>query len=88
MSNEHVEAEEQDEHGRAVLEVTVQFPNHSAQPKQADNFESTEKASDSLEKIMKYNFDNLSKNHWRNTIKGTERFTDFGTLNLLMGVRF
>ena len=49
MSNEHVEAKEQNEHGGSVFEVAVKFPNNSAETKEPNHFEGTEQAPDSLE---------------------------------------
>jgi hypothetical protein len=48
MSNEHVEAKEQDEHRGAVFQVAVKFTNNPAQTKEPNNFEGAEQAPDSL----------------------------------------
>jgi hypothetical protein len=48
VRDEHVEAEEEDEHGGAVLEVAVQLSDNSTQTQQPNNFEGTEETADAL----------------------------------------
>ena len=48
MCDEHVEAEEQNQHSRTVLQIPIQLANHSSQPQEPNNFKSAEKAADAL----------------------------------------
>ena len=53
VSHEHVEAQQQDEHCGPVFQVAVEFPHHSAEAQQSDDFQGAEKAPDALEAINK-----------------------------------
>ncbi len=48
MGDEHVEAEEEDEHGGAVLQVAVQLAHDSAEAQEADHLQCAEQTSDAL----------------------------------------
>ena len=50
MGHQHVEAEQQYEHGGAVLEVAVQLPYHPAQPQQPHHLQRAEQAADALQR--------------------------------------
>lgn len=49
MSDQHVEAEQQDQHRCSVLQIPVQLPNHSSQSQQTHNFQGTEQRPDTLQ---------------------------------------
>jgi hypothetical protein len=48
VGHQHVEAQQQDEHGGAVLQVAVQLADHAAQPQQAHHLQGAEEAPDAL----------------------------------------
>ena len=50
VGNECKHENEQDQHSSTILYVMVQFTGHAAQAEQAHHFESTEEATDTLEK--------------------------------------
>ena len=42
MRDDHEEADEQEEHGAAVLEVVVELARHASEPQQTQHFERAE----------------------------------------------
>jgi len=48
VRDQHVEAEQEDQHGGAVLQVAVELPDHAAEPKEADHLERAEETADAL----------------------------------------
>lgn len=52
VSDNHVEADEEDEHHRSVFYVSVDLSHYSAQSKQADNLKRAEERSNSLLLLM------------------------------------
>lgn len=48
VSNNHVKADEQDQHHGSVLDVTVNFSDDTPEPQEANNFECTKKRANSL----------------------------------------
>lgn len=48
MCHQHIETEEEDEHGGSVFQVAVQLPYNPAEAQEADDFQGAEEASDSL----------------------------------------
>ena len=49
MSDEHVETQQEDEHGRSVLEVAVQFSDDAAQPQKSHHLQRAKETPDALE---------------------------------------
>lgn len=41
MGHQHVEAQQKNQHGSSIFEISVQFPNDSTQSEQSHHFEST-----------------------------------------------
>ena len=48
MGDQHVKAEQEDEHGRAVFQVPVQLSYDPAEPKQSDHLQRAEETSNAL----------------------------------------
>ena len=51
VGHQHVETEEEDEHGRSVLEVAIQLPHDPAQPQKAHHFQGAKQTPDALRKF-------------------------------------
>lgn len=48
MCHQHVEAEQQDQHSRSVLQIAIQLAYHTTQAQQANHFEGTEQRSNAI----------------------------------------
>lgn len=48
VGHQHVEAEQEYQHGRPVLQVAVQLADHSPQPEQADHLEGAEQGPNAV----------------------------------------
>jgi len=53
VGHQHVETQQQNQHGGAVLQVPVQLSDDPAQPQQPDHFQGTEQAPDALQSRTK-----------------------------------
>lgn len=49
VGHQHVEAEQQDQHGRPVLQIAVQLAHHAAQSQQSHHLQSAEQTPDTLD---------------------------------------
>ena len=50
MGNQHVKAQEKNQHSCTIFQVSIQLSNHSSQPQEPDNLQGAEKAPNALKK--------------------------------------
>ena len=50
MGNQHVKAQEENQHSCTIFQVSIQLSNHSSQPQEPDNLQGAEKAPNALKR--------------------------------------